>query len=125
MDTFKQIIIGAASAPQFAAGLFFAYITAFAMLLIRTTKRDINSPRTPFHFSWHFLLSDNLRRIVGNIILIFIGVRFLQIWISPEYVAYTGLFIGLVADQIARLFQFLGEVLGNLFRKIVASKVGD
>lgn len=116
---FFQIIIGSATFPQFAASFFFAVITAFAMLLYRTTKRDINSTRTPFRFSYSFLLSDNFLRILYTLILIFLSIRFGQKWFKPEDIAYLGLLIGVISDRLAWLF----ELLSDAFQQVAKRKV--
>lgn len=121
MKDFFSIILGNATLPQFAAALFFAYLTAFAMLLIRSTKRDISSSRTPFKFSWSFLYSDNFKRIWYTVILIFLCVRFGQKWIGPEYVTYLGLAIGILSDSLAWIFELIHTQLESFAKSKVSS----
>lgn len=114
MKEFVRIILGDASGPEFAAAMFFALLTAFAMLLYRTTKRDVASPRTPFEFSWSFLVSDNAMRILYTIIMIFLCVRFGQKWFDPEQLAYMGFLVGVAADKIAWVFEMISTWLEDL-----------
>jgi hypothetical protein len=119
MKEFLKIVIGVASLPQFAAALFFAYVTAFAMVMYRTTKRDVLDPRTPIQWSWATLWSDNSKHFIGNVIFIFLGVRFGENLLGGERTVYCGFIIGLIGDQLGRLFQ----VLADYYAKFVESKL--
>jgi hypothetical protein len=114
MKEFLQAIFGNASIPQFAASMVFAYLTAFAMLMYRTTKRDVNSANTPVQFSWGFLWSDNRFRIIANVILIFLAVRFNQAWIGPEWTTYAAVVIGLISDKLGWLLEMLSDKLSAI-----------
>jgi len=117
MKEFVQILIGNATLPQFLAALTFAYITSFAMLMYRTTKRDVNSERTPNQFSWSFLIRDNSARISANIILIFLSVRFSQAWIGAEWTTYAAVAIGLISDKLGWLLEKLSDKLSENAQK--------
>jgi len=110
----KEILLGSATPVQFAAALVIAYITAFTMMLIGTTKRDINSTRTPFCWSWEFFTSDNFKRILGNILLIILVIRFSQKWVPAEYIAYGAAIVGLLSDKLSVLILKLQEKLAAI-----------
>ena len=101
MKEFNQMILGNSTPAAFAAAMFFAILTAVAMWSFRVKKRDPLSPRTPYKFSLGFFFADNIRRIVGTLIFIFLCVRVSQFWIGPEYVVYFSICIGLISDQLA------------------------
>ncbi len=130
MKEFKEIILGNANAAQFLASMFFALLTAFALLMFRASKRDISSPRTPEEFSWKFLWSDNMRRNLGTIILIFLSIRIAQYWVKPEWTVYGAIIIGLISDQLAMLAlklkdkatQFLSKKIDKVEDKVDALK---
>lgn len=58
MEEFMSYILGGMTVAKFAAAFTFALVGVFLSLLIGTTKRDVNSVRTPFHFSWSFFWND-------------------------------------------------------------------
>lgn len=128
MKEFQQIILGNASAAQFMASMVFALLTAFALLMFRASKRDIASERTPEHFSWRFLWSDNFKRNIGTIVLIFLSIRIAQYWIKPEWTVYGAIIIGLISDQLAMLAlklkdkatQFLSKKIDKVEDKVDA-----
>lgn len=111
MKEFLQAVFGNASVAQFAASLLFAYLTAFALMMYRTTKRDVTSNNTPVQFSWLFWWNDNKRRIIANAILIVLAIRFSQAWIGPDWTTYAGAAIGLISDKLGWLLEALSEKL--------------
>lgn len=121
MKEFISLLFGNVSPIQFLSILFIAYLTAFTMLLVGTTKRDPASERSPFCFSWRFLLSDEFKRIIGNMLLIILAIRFSQKWISPEWNVYAGFGIGLLSDKLAMLFITLQERLAELTKNKIQS----
>ena len=124
MKEFESIILGNASIAEFSAAMFFALLTAFALLMFRTTKRDVSSTRTPEHFSWSFLWSDNFRRNIGTIIFVFLTIRISQYWVKPEWAVYGAIIIGLISDQLAMLaIKLKDKATGLLSKKI--DNVGD
>lgn len=105
-------LIGQGSVAYLLAAMIYAYIGAFVMLLLNTTKRDPLSANTPVKFSWSFLFSDNNKRIMATVILIFIFVRFGRDIIGAEVTMYVAFGIGLSCDRLA---QFLKDkkILGK------------
>ena len=122
MKEFFSLLLGNASPIQFLAITFIAYLTAFTMLLVGTTKRDPASPRTPFNFSWAFLLGDEAKRIVGNLLLIILAIRFSQQWISPEYNTFAGFVIGLISAKLVPLFIALQEFFADKVKSSIPPK---
>ena len=118
---FLTRIIGNTSPAEFCATLFYAYLTAFALLLFRTTKRDVSSLRTPFKFSWSFLWCDNMKRIIANVIMIFIAARFAALWIPEKYLQYTGVAVGVIGDQLGLIFEALGRFISKYLKNTTKS----
>lgn len=117
MKEFNQMILGNSTPAAFAAAMFFAILTAVAMWSFRVKKRDPLSLRTPYKFSLGFFFADNIRRIVGTLIFIFLCVRVSQFWIGPEYVVYFSVGIGLVSDKLALLALKISDVIQQYIDK--------
>lgn len=124
MQEFKDIILGNASGAQFAAAMLFALLTAGAMSLFRVKKRDVASSRTPEDFSWRFFWNDNLKQIIGTLILVFLTIRVSQYWLKPEWAVYGAVVIGLISDQLALLFLKVKDRATQFLSKKI-DKVGD
>lgn len=115
--TFWEIIIGSMTVAEFLAALFFAVITAIAMVAIRVKKRDVHSPRTPEAFSWQFFWRDTLAHHLGTLILIFLSIRLSQKWVQNEWIVYGGFIIGLISDQLALIFTKLHDKATSIINK--------
>jgi hypothetical protein len=123
MKEFNQILLGTANGAQFFAWMFFAVITALALILFRVRKRDPASPRTPENFSWKFYWADNIKQNIGTIILIFLSLRVAQYKIAGEWMVPTSIIIGLISDQLAMLALKLKDKSTQFFSKQI-DKVG-
>jgi len=64
------------------AGFAFSIIGVTLNALLKTTKRNPTSERTPLDFSWKFFWSDNFIRLLQSalttIIVIFLSIRFFK-----------------------------------------------
>lgn len=96
-------LIGEGSVAQLIAALLFAHFAAFVAYLYRVSKRDPQSPRTPFRFSWEFFWCDNSRRILRTILSIFLLVRFSREFLGAEQTMYGSVLIGLASDRLGKL----------------------
>lgn len=123
MKEFNQILLGTANAAQFFAWMFFAVITALALILFRVRKRDPASPRTPENFSWKFYWEDNIKQNIGTIILIFLSIRMAQYKIAVQWMVPLSVVIGLISDQLAMLALKLKDKATQLLSKKI-DKVG-
>lgn len=95
---------------------------AFRML-VTANKRDPGSPRTPYEFSWTFLISDNSIRIYKgialSIITIFVSLRFANYFIGktlggPFTMLYAFL-LGLCLDFVVDRWRFIIENTKRIF----------
>lgn len=104
MQEFKQLILGNVSVAYYAAAEFFALLALILSLYLNSRKRDVNSPATPAHFSWVFLIWDNSKRIVVGQIALFIIFRFatellgrkLNMWVAVG----IGFFLSFGLDKV-------------------------
>jgi len=64
------------------AGFVFALMGVLLNAILKALKRDPNSARTPYEWSWRFFFSDTIQRLilsgVATIIVIFLSLRFFQ-----------------------------------------------
>ncbi len=100
-----ELLIGPGSTARLVGALIYAFLGAFLMLLLSTTKRDVNSNRTPEQFSWRFLFSDNTKRIISTIILIFLFIRFSRELLGADITMYVAVLIGLGSDKLAEFIK--------------------
>lgn len=96
-------LIGEGSIAQLIGALIFGHFAAFVLYLYRVQKRDPQSPRTPFKFSWEFFWCDNSRRILRTVFSIFLLVRFSREFLGAEQTMYGSVLIGLASDRLGKL----------------------
>lgn len=126
MKEFLSYLSGEGSVPLFFACLFFAYLLAGVMIIVDVKKRDKLSPETPVAYSGRFFWLDNTLRIMANVILIYIAVRFLRGWLfgvtfladgtyeekNPEWQLISSGVIGVVSDMLCLWLKKI-KVLAN------------
>lgn len=91
---FIQAILGTQTLDVFLTNVFFALIGLALSVLVDTSTRNPVSKTSPVHFSWKFFFQDNWKRLVRNILLLFLGLRFspelLNVEISPMWAVVIG-----------------------------------
>lgn len=102
---FLQNFLGTTDVAYFTSALVFALLGALISLLIQTSNRDKNSMRTPYKFSWGFMIADNWQRVLLNILLILITVRFCQELTGKKLSLFVALTIGITYDKILELLR--------------------
>lgn len=113
MQTFWNIFIGSQSVTAFLAAAFFALVGVVIGLLLNTTKRDAKSPGSPVDFSWNYLLWDNAKRILLNVLLIYVAIRFCPDLFGIQITEFWGMAIGLGLDKIAQILKEKTNLLGG------------
>jgi hypothetical protein len=106
MNTFLNNVLGTTDLGHFTAAFFFAITGVGISLLIHSTNRDKDSGRTPFKFNPWFLIRDNSTRIILNMLLILVTLRFFPEVTGKELSMMGALTTGLSFDK-------LGELLRN------------
>jgi len=103
MDTDRliELIFGTTDLPQVVVGFVFSILGALLSLLLNGNTRDIASPRTPIKFSYKFLFSDNLRRLVITSVLIIVFIRFTKELLGVNLTTYWAFFIGFCSDKLS------------------------
>ena len=104
MKEFTQLISGGLSFGYYLAALFFSSLAILLSMWVGSTKRDVNSKATPHQYSFRFLLWDNVKRIFGGLIAMFLVYRFSSSIIgrglSMEAAVGVGFFISMGLDQL-------------------------
>ncbi len=106
-------LIGTDNWQEFSVGLFFLFVGIALSLLLDANKRNINSSRTPIHFSYRFLFSDNVRRLFLSVILSLILYRFSGIVLPGTDTMFTAFVIGFSFDKISQFFKDKFKILKN------------
>lgn len=106
MNTVFQHLLGTSDTAKFIACVLFALIGTVISLLVHATNRNKNSAKTPYKFSFVFLIADNWQRIVLNLLLILVTIRFCKEVTGLELNMFVSLLIGISYDKI-------GEYLRN------------
>ena len=71
------------------------------MLLMGTKLRDPASVNSPAKFSWAYLWSDNIRRILASILAVYLSLRFMPDLLGWELNEWKALLVGTAWDGIA------------------------
>lgn len=122
-EAFEIFLEGLTPAGWIAAFMMALVGIAFR-LLIGSSKRDPYSERTPYKFSWTFLISDNAIRIYKSIavsaIALFLSLRFAENFIGktlgPKWTMFYALLIGMCLDFVVERWKQIRENFGNIFR---------
>lgn len=109
MEKFTTLMLGNQDPSTYAAYFLFALIGAIISLYVKSLKRDKSSTNTPVKFSWGFLITDNLMRLLAGFLLSFLAFRFSTEFIGAEVTMWAAVLIGASTDRLAGLFQALQE----------------
>jgi len=104
-------LIGTSNYSEFTVGLFFLFLGIIISVLLHANTRNIQSGRTPVHFSYRFLLSDNAKRILLSVLLSLVIYRFAGNVINFKDNMYAAFLIGYSFDKIVQLFKDKFNVL--------------
>lgn len=96
-----QYIFGTTDISKFSACVFFALVGVVISLLIHSTNRDKDSMRTPFKFRWSVLIDDNSQRILLNLLLILVTLRFCKELTGLDLNMFVSLTIGVMYDKLS------------------------
>jgi hypothetical protein len=105
-QTVTEQILGTDSYQAFITQYFFAMVGATISLLLHGANRDVKEPSTPNCFSFSFLLKDNWKRILLNLLVIFVTIRFFKEITGYKLSLFFCLAIGIGYDK---LLQFMKD----------------
>ena len=110
MEEFKSLVLGEVSVACYLAAELFALLALIVSLYLHSFTRDVKSPNTPVEFSWMFLITDNVKRIVVGQIVLFLLFRFTSEYIGRSLNMKTAVAIGfLLSFGIDKAIQFLKD----------------
>lgn len=119
MNELQSYILGELSVAYYLAAGFFCLLAILISLYDHSRKRDVNSTRSPRHFSWGFLIWDNAKRIVTTLLVMFLIFRFSPVVVgkplSMEIAVGVGFLLSLGLDKV---IQWLRDKF-NLFKPAV------
>lgn len=103
MKLFNEILVellGSYSAAFYISYFIFTFLGVLISLRLHAFQRDKDSKKTPFKFSWKFLVQDNLIRIITSMATVFVVIRLGSelLDITPSYV--MAVIMGISFDQI-------------------------
>ncbi|GGA84797.1 hypothetical protein GCM10008015_26970 [Flavobacterium palustre] len=101
MKKFLDLLLGTSDVPTYMAALLFALIGVAIVLLLKSKKRDKNSPNTPYHFDVWFLIQDNLKEIILGLLLILMALRFSMEYAGENLTMYYAFGVGLSLQKVS------------------------
>lgn len=100
-----NLLLGDLQPQNFFAMLFFAFVGAIISILVHSTNRDPGATRSPFSYNFNFLLKDNGQRILLNVLLIVVVIRFSQELLGFEIKPFVALLVGISFDKLSELLR--------------------
>jgi len=85
----------------FVSSLVFGYIGCAVMLLLDIGQRNPKTTYSPTHFSWKFFLRDNVVKLLLDLILVAMFIRFLPEFCHEPINQFYAFLIGLGSDKLA------------------------
>ena len=101
----KEYLLGGIDPGLFGACFIAAIVGAFIVLWSGTGLRDKTSNSSPTHFSWSYLMSDNFKRIIANLLVIVVVLRFMPEILNTDLTMWKGLCVGVGSDGLFLLIK--------------------
>lgn len=111
--TFLERMLGTNDVSFLAAVLLFALVGVVISLLIHASNRNPDSYTSPRKFNFWYLIRDNWKRILLDVLLVLVTVRFSQDLVGLKLTELTGLLIGVSYDKIAEWLQNKKILIGK------------
>lgn len=96
----NEHILGGIDPGLFLASTLFAFIGVLVTLLVGATLRKVDSQWSPKDFSWGYLIYDNAKRILLNVLLIFVTLRFMPELTGWDLSVWKGFVVGVGYDGL-------------------------
>ena len=107
----KNYLTGNTDPTFFLWCLFFAGLGILFVLLMGTRLRDPASLNSPSKFSWAYLWSDNIRRILASVLAVYLSLRFMPDLFGWELNEWKALLVGTAWDGIALFIKQKSNIL--------------
>ncbi len=123
MDTSKYgSYLGTSDTTLFWSCIFFGYLGVLLMILYSLSKRNVTSTRSPVEFQWSFFWKDNNKRILLNLILVAVCIRFIPQLTGKEMSQWLALLIGIGSDKLGEfLMKKKDALLGDASTVVVTT----
>ena len=123
MDTSKyNSYLGTSDTTLFWSCIFFGYLGVIVMILYSVSKRKPTSASSPVEFSWAFFWKDNFNRIILNLILVAVCIRFIPELTDKPMNQWVALLIGVGSDKLGELIMKKKEaILGDSSTVVVTT----
>lgn len=122
---FWNILIGTGSLGSFLAYLVIAYIAAIMSLLIESNTRDLSSSNTPVKYSYRFLFSANINRLIANLLALPLLIRLGYDWVDMKWMIGLSIFAGAIVDRAAMLLKNIGILASQKAADRMAGKLKE
>lgn len=106
MKEFNEAVLGGYNLGHFIGLFFWALIGAYILMQLNANQRNPSSSRTPIAFSWSFWLRDNIGRVVFNLVLILVAIRF-----STDLIELINK-VGISTAGVTKINEFWALVIG-------------
>jgi hypothetical protein len=80
----KRNLLGPLSIGYYVSAFIMCGIALLVMASYRSRHRDKDSPHTPVHYSFQFMIWDNTKRIGAGLLVMYILFRFASEWLHTE-----------------------------------------
>jgi hypothetical protein len=107
----NKYILGGMDPGLFMASLLFAMVGVLITLLIGSTMREPDSKFSPKKFSFTYMLYDNAKRILLNLLLILISLRFMTEITGWDLSVWKGFIIGISYDSLLMIVKQKTSIL--------------
>jgi len=87
----------------FLSALFFGYVGVFVMILIDVSTRVPDTTYSPKKFDFNFFIKDNLAKIILDLFLVAICIRFLPQLFNQPISQFYAFLIGVGSDKLCAL----------------------
>ena len=100
MEELKQILLGTVSLSQIVGFGFWMLLAGITHMFYDYSERDVSSKATPEKLSLKFWWLDNWKRVVLNLLVTIIILRFSKQLFGDSMNAFMALIIGFNIEQI-------------------------
>lgn len=99
MDRYIELVFGTIDIPSILVGFLYLCVGILLSIFVDANKRDLLSTRTPFEFSYFFLIRDNWKKTLFTLFIGALSLRFCNDLFGAEPTMYMAFIVGYSADK--------------------------
>jgi len=122
MEDFINIIFVGLSLGSFLGYSIIASLGAILHLTKEVSDRSKESKRTPVEFSWRFFRVDNVKRLIGTVLLIYVSIVFYKELTGTELSAWSAFITGFGMDGASVFLKKNGNTIKDKAKNIFNKK---